>query len=456
MLIIVVLLNALLQCSDSGAFALLLVFYVLIVSSMSAASKQLIFDVMIIGAGAAGMMCAARLGAQGISVLLIDHAVKIGEKIRISGGGRCNFTNLALIDQDPAPFFVSRQPRFVRHALARYTARDFMDLLDQYHVPYHEKHAGQMFCDRSAKDVIFVLQQECKRAGVQWQTACQIQSVEVFSSESPTRFLIRSNTGKYRGRKLVVATGGLAAPAIGASGLGYEIGKQTGHEIVPPKAALVPLRFESWAKNGFDALAGISLPVRIGTPHGKKSIQFDEDLLFRHGGLSGPAILQISSYWKKGQHIHIDLCPDVDLAQRLCTEKSGQKIQLDTAIMQLAPQLPKRLLRFFLTQEKFSVFSRQPWANTPNTILRALGEQLNEWSLLPCGDYGHKKAEATRGGIATCELDAKTMASRLHPDLYFIGEVIDVTGWLGGYNLQWAWSSAVCAARAIGQEILST
>lgn len=325
-----------------------------------------------------------------------------------------------------------------------------MNLLDRHGIAYHEKHKGQMFCDRSAQDVITVLQNECVRGSVSWHTGCTVEAVSALQAASGegTRFEVRTGQGVFCCRNLVVATGGLAVPAVGATPFGYELAKQFGHSIVPPEAALVPLRFEHWAQQGFDSLAGIALPVRIATGEGRQAAAFDEDLLFRHKGLSGPAILQISSYWQPGQALHIDLAPDIRLAEALCEGKHGQKIQLNTALKQLCPALPERLLDFWLARAEIAPFAAQKWADTPNAVLQKLGGSLNNWTLLPSGSDGHKKAEATRGGVSVKELDPKTMQSKLQPGLYFIGEVTDITGWLGGYNFQWAWASAVCAAQA--------
>ncbi|KPN71168.1 NAD(P)/FAD-dependent oxidoreductase [Neisseria sp. 83E34] len=415
------------------------------------AASPFYFDTLIIGAGAAGMMCAVRIGQHGKSVALLDHAVKIGEKIRISGGGRCNFTNRNLDGGDGSSYFVSQQPRFVRHALSRYTSRDFINLVERHGIAYHEKHKGQMFCNSSAVEIISMLKSECGKGQVQWYTGCRVDSVHVFQT-GIARFEIRSSSGVFHCADLVIATGGLAAPAIGATPFGYELAKQFGHSIVPPEAALVPLRFEHWEQHGYHTLSGIALPVCISTGEGKRVTVFDEDLLFRHKGLSGPAILQISSYWQPGQTLRIDLCPHTDLAQTLCEGKTGRKIQLNTALKQLCPDLPDRLLDFWLAQEAFAPYAAQKWADIPNAVLQRLGHSLNNWTLLPSGSDGHKKAEVTRGGVNVKEIDAKTMQSKLQPGLYFIGEVMDITGWLGGYNFQWAWSSAVCAAEAICAE----
>ena len=239
---------------------------------------------------------------------------------------------------------------------------------------------------------------------------------------------------------------------VGATPRGYELAKQFGHRIVPPQAALVPLRFDHWAECGLDALSGIALPVRIRTGHGKHAMVFDEDLLFRHKGLSGPAILQISSYWQPGDSLEIDLVPDTDVAAALCQGQRGQKIRLKTALAQICPALPERLLAVWLAQAEFAPYAQHRWADIPHTVLQALGHSLQHWRLLPSGSDGHKKAEATRGGVDVREIDAKTMQSKLQEHLYFIGEVMDITGWLGGYNFHWAWASAVCAAAAIANK----
>lgn len=407
------------------------------------------FDVAVIGAGAAGMMCAGRLGLGGKRVVLIDHALKIGEKIRISGGGRCNFTNLNINGHDGSQYYVSQQPRFVRYALSRFTAADFVAMVVQHGIAYHEKHKGQLFCSGSAKEIVAMLQDECGRGGVVWQTGCTVNAVSVTGEGSGRRFTLDTAQGRVLCRDLVVATGGLAAPAVGATPWGYELAKQFGHSVVKPEAALVPLRFEHWQRDGLDSLSGIALPVRISTGSGKQAMAFDEDLLFRHKGLSGPAILQISSYWQAGNDIVVDLSPDCDVAAALCAGKHGQKVLLKTALRQLCPHLPERLLDVWLAQDAFAAFAAQKWADVPNSVLQQLGNSINAWTLCPSGSDGHKKAEATRGGVDVREIDPKTMQSRLQSGVYFIGEVMDITGWLGGYNFQWAWASGVCAAQAI-------
>lgn len=421
------------------------------------------YDAVIIGAGAAGMMCAAQAGRLGLRTALVDHAVKIGEKIRISGGGRCNFTNRLIDGRDPSPFYLSEQPRFVRHALSRYTAADFLQLLDRHGIAYQEKHKGQMFCRDSAQDIIAMLQTECRQGAVDWYTGRRIDSASLSREALPTNetaafqtastplFRIPTDQETLSARFLVIATGGLAAPAVGATAFGYEAAKRFGHRIVPPQAALVPLKFENWTENGYADLAGIALPVRISTAHDRGSISFDEDLLFRHKGLSGPAILQISSYWQSGRPIEIDLAPDTALAEALCQGKTGSKIRLSTALKQLCPTLPERLAACWLARAEFKPYADKNWADTPDAVLQALGNSLNRWTVLPSGSDGHKKAEVTRGGVDVAQIDAKSMQSKQTAGLYFIGEVMDVTGWLGGYNFQWAWSSAVCAARHMAQ-----
>lgn len=410
------------------------------------------FDLIIIGAGAAGMMCAAKAGQAGFSVLLIDHAKRIGEKIRISGGGFCNFTNLNIDGFDASPFYVSENPRFVRYALSQYRAQDFIKLVEKYGIPYTEKHRGQLFCDReakaSARDIIEMLQKECEIGGVKWQIECSVTKIsKPASQEEP--FILESSHGEFRGKRLVIATGGLAIPKIGASDFGYRIAKQFGHSIIETRPALVPLQFDFWAQENFAELAGISLPVKVSTKVKKRTIEFEEDLLFRHKGLSGPAILQISSYQIPGQPIVIDLLPTTDLAEELCREKRGKRMQLDTALSELAPTFPKRLVQFWLEKAPFAQYAKHPWADIPDKVLTALGKSLNHWEITPSGTDGHRVAEATRGGVNTRELNPRTMESNLQKNLYFIGEVVDVVGWLGGYNFQWAWGSANCLVEGI-------
>jgi predicted Rossmann fold flavoprotein len=412
---------------------------------------KLFKNTIVIGAGAAGMMAAAVAGQRGVSVLLIDHASKIGEKIRISGGGRCNFTNVNLNGGDGSKHFISQNPRFVRPALSHYTAQDFVQLLKNHRVKYHEKHKGQLFCDHSAQDVIDVLQAECATGGVEWRTGCAVKQIRVLTGNDAARFeLDTANAGVWQCQNLIIATGGLSIPVIGATGFGFEIAKQFGHTVTELSPALVPLVFGQWAEKGWTNLAGVALPVRVSTGAGKKATAFDEDLLISHKGLTGPAILQISNYWQTSEALRVDICPNVDLADALTSGKLGARVQLDTALAQLAPHLSKRLLQHWFEQPAFAPHAKHKWADVPDKVLKELAASLNAWTLTPNGTEGYKKAEVTRGGVAVSELNNQTMESRLQAGLYFIGEVMDVTGWLGGYNFQWAWASGVAAGRAVG------
>jgi predicted Rossmann fold flavoprotein len=394
------------------------------------------FDVVMIGAGAAGLFCAGVAGQLGLKVLVIDHAEKVAEKIRISGGGRCNFTNR---DAQPSNF-LSENPHFCRSALARYTPQDFITLMQRHRIPFHEKHKGQLFCDESAEDVIGMLLRECEQGGVtRWQP-CGVQAVR----QVATGYELDTSRGPVRSSRLVVATGGLSIPKIGATDFGYRLAKQFGHRIVETRPALVPLTFDPahWAP--FAALSGLSLPVHIETGKGKAAGRFDEDLLFTHRGLSGPAILQISSYWRGGEPITLDLLPGRDLAGELLAAKSGGKRQVGNA---LAATIPSRLAEAWLASQP--ELAAKPLADTRDRDLQALAERLQAWSLAPSGTEGYKKAEVTAGGVDTRELSSQTMESRLAPGLHFIGEVVDVTGWLGGYNFQWAWASAAACAQGL-------
>ncbi|GGZ87864.1 membrane protein [Ignatzschineria indica] len=413
------------------------------------------FDLIIVGAGAAGMMAASYAGKAGLSVLLLDHATKIGEKIRIAGGGFCNFTNTHIDGFDAAPYYVSENPKFVRYALSNFTAQDFIALVERYQIPYTEKHRGQLFCDRelgaSSKDIINMLLNECKEAAVELRKGCRVDTI----TKSADRFQVESSEGLLTASSIIIATGGLAIPKIGATDFGYRIAKSFGHAIIPTRPALVALHFDFWEAEGYTTLAGISMPVEISTQSGKRAkdrITFDEDLLFRHKGLSGPAILQISSYLHPGGSITINFAPGIDLTQALLDLKQRAKYQLERAITELIPTLPKRFIQFWLQRAPFQSYLTTPLPEIPHKILETLGVSLNAWSITPSGTDGHKTAEATRGGVNTKELNPKSMESRLVENLYFIGEVVDVVGWLGGYNFQWAWGSAVCAATAIAKK----
>jgi predicted Rossmann fold flavoprotein len=391
------------------------------------------FDVAVIGAGAAGLFCAGIAGQLGSRVLLIDHAAKVAEKIRISGGGRCNFTNR---EAGPANF-LSANPHFCRSALARYTPQDFIGLVQRHRIPWHEKHKGQLFCDESAEDIIGMLLRECEQGGVtRWQP-CGVQAVR----QAGSGFEIDTDRGVVRAARVVIATGGLSIPKIGATDFGYRIAKQFGHRLIETRPALVPLTFEPAAWAPFVGLAGLSLPVGIRTSPAKGGGSFVEDLLFTHRGLSGPAVLQISSFWKPGTPLQIDLAPGIDLAEHLAGSKLGSRRKLGN---ELAALLPSRLAESWLAGQGDKLL-----ADTRDRDLQQLAQGLKAWELTPSGTEGYRKAEVTAGGVDTRELDSRTLQSRRVPGLYFIGEVVDVTGWLGGFNFQWAWASAMACARAL-------
>ena len=394
------------------------------------------FDVAVIGAGAAGMMCAAVAGQRGKSVILIDHAEKLAEKIRISGGGRCNFTNLHTGPQN----FLSQNPHFCKSALARYTAQDFIGLVKRYHIAFHEKHKGQLFCDRSAEDIIAMLKAECDAGRVAWRMPCKVGGV-VKEGED---FVIALEGGPMRARQLVIASGGLSIPKIGATDFAYRIAKQFGLKLIEPRPGLVPLTFDEAAWQPFVPLAGMSLPVDIETGEKKQRGYFREDLLFTHRGLSGPAVLQISSFWDAGMALTLNLLPETDLSQVLIESKSSVKKNLGNFLAQF---LPARLAEGWLVANGFQADARLP--DMQDKQLRRLGESINSWRIVPNGSEGYRKAEVTRGGVDTKELSQQSMMATKVAGLHFIGEAVDVTGWLGGYNFQWAWASGFAAGSAI-------
>ncbi|MBB3220808.1 NAD(P)/FAD-dependent oxidoreductase [Pseudoduganella umbonata] len=398
------------------------------------------FDVVVIGAGAAGMMCAAAAGQRGKRVVLVDHAEKLAEKIRISGGGRCNFTN---IHAGPANF-LSENPHFAKSALSRYTPQDFLALVKKYRIAYHEKHKGQLFCDDSAEQIIDMLKAECNAGNVRWRMPATVQSIE----KQDERFLVQTSAGLIDAGAVVIATGGLSIPKIGATDFGYRIAKQFGLGIVEPRPALVPLTFDAQQWQPFVPLAGVSLEVDVetGTLKGRKATgaRFREDLLFTHRGLSGPAILQISSFWQPGTPITINLLPELDVAATLLEGKGTIKKHLGNV---LAQWLPSRLAEGLLQAHGFNADARL--ADLPDAQLRRLGQAINGWTVTPNGSEGYRKAEVTRGGVDTKELSQQTMMVNSVPGLYFIGESVDVTGWLGGYNFQWAWASGMVAGLSV-------
>ncbi|MFZ6798617.1 NAD(P)/FAD-dependent oxidoreductase [Undibacterium sp. Di24W] len=403
---------------------------------MSQENSKSYFDLIVIGAGAAGMMCAATAGQRGKRVLLIDHAVKLAEKIRISGGGRCNFTNLYAGPQN----FLSDNPHFCKSALSRYTPQDFLSLVKRYKIAFHEKHKGQLFCDDSAEEIIRMLKSECDMGKVQWRMPCSVQTV----AKAEKGFEIQTDQGVVFSKSVVIATGGLSIPKIGATDFSFRIAKEFELKVIALRPALVPLTFDADSWEPFVPLSGISLEVDIETGEKKNKAVFREDLLFTHRGLSGPAVLQISSFWQPGQAIRVNLLPEVDVAQDLIDAKSTTKKNLANY---LAAFLPVRLVDGLLLAHGFDGSLRI--ADMQDKRLRLLGEKLNRWELLPNGSEGYRKAEVTRGGVDTRELSQQSMMVNKVPGLYFIGEAVDVTGWLGGFNFQWAWASGVAAGTAI-------
>ena len=399
------------------------------------------YDAVVIGAGAAGLFCAGVAGQRGLKVLVIDHAVKVAEKVRIAGGGRCNFTNRDLDPRAPHRHFLGENPQFCRSALSRYTAQDFIDLVNRHQIPFHEKHKGQLFGDRSSEDFIRMLMAECEAGGVERWQPCAVQTVRTTGDGG---YELDTDRGVVRALQVVVATGGLAIPQIGATDWGYRIARQFGLRVVEPRPALVPLTFDSQAWAPYAQLAGLSLPVRIETGPQKKRMAFDEDLLFTHRGLSGPAVLQISSYWQPGAPLALDLAPGAALAEALLQAKTVSRKRIAN---ELAAYVPARLADTWAQQEPAW---QRPVNEASDKALAELAARLSAWSLVPTGTEGYKKAEVTAGGVDTRALSQQTLEST-QPGLYFIGEVVDVTGWLGGYNFQWAWSSGWACAQGLAQ-----
>lgn len=386
------------------------------------------FDVVVIGAGAAGMMCAATAGRRGRRVLLVDHYPKLGEKIRISGGGRCNFTNL---HASPANY-LSRNPHFCRSALARYTARHFIALVERHGIAYHEKTLGQLFCDGSSRQVIAMLRAECDEGRVEWRMPCEVRGV----ARAGPGFRVDTSAGPVHCASLVVATGGLTVPKIGATPYGYRLAEQFGLAVVPPKPALVPLSLDPQAIARYGDLSGVSLDAEVSC----RGARFRESLLFTHRGLSGPAILQASSYWQDGpaaDPIHVNLLPGVDPGA-LLAEHRRAKAQLATV---LAERLPKRFAQAWCEAHGLV----KPMGELPDKALAGAARELADWPVHPSGTLGYNKAEVTLGGVDTRALSSKTMEATAVPGLFFIGEVVDVTGHLGGFNFQWAWASGHAA-----------
>ncbi len=403
------------------------------------------FDVVVVGAGAAGMMCAAVAGQRGRRVLLVEHAERLAEKIRISGGGRCNFTNLHCRPEA----FLSRNPHFCRSALARYTARDFIALVEKHGIAFHEKTLGQLFCDDSSAQIIAMLKAECDSAGVQWAMPVAIAGIARRPGNANAGFDVATSQGTYSCASLVIATGGLAIPKIGATPFGYRIAEQFGIAVVPPKAALVPLAAPPEWLERYGPLSGASFDTTASCDWAaRKTARFREAALITHRGLSGPAILQVSSYWQmaggKGD-IELDLLPamarDSDTAEWLAQYRHGQQ-PLGKLLVEF---LPQRFAQAFADAHGWV----RPLNELSNAVVAEMVDALRHWRIRPSGTLGYEKAEVTLGGVDTDALSQQTMAARAVPGLYFIGEVVDVTGWLGGYNFQWAWSSGHSAGLSV-------
>jgi predicted Rossmann fold flavoprotein len=382
------------------------------------------YDVIIIGAGAAGLMCAIEAGKRGRRVCVIDHSKKAAEKVRISGGGRSNFTNMYASPNN----FISANPHFCKSALSRYTQYDFMALMDKHAIAYHEKKLGQLFCDNSAQDLIDMLLNECDKNNVTVSLSTTIDKV----NKTTDTYELSTSSGKMNSKSLIIACGGLSIPKIGASGFGYDIAKQFGHTIIDTRAGLVPLTFQNEILNMCKNLSGLSAEARV---YAQDKTSFAEGLLFTHRGLSGPSILQISSYWDEGESIVVNLLPTIDVLELLKNNRDENPKQDIQNI--LSSYLPKRLV--IAICDNVNVHGRL--ADLSNKALEFIATHINEWNVTPNGSEGYRTAEVTLGGVNTNELSSKTMESKLSDGLYFIGEVVDVTGHLGGFNFQWAWSS---------------
>jgi len=404
-------------------------------------------DVLVLGAGAAGLMCAIEAGRRGRRTLVLDHADRPGKKILISGGGRCNFTNINARPEN----YLSANPHFAKSALSRYTPHHFLALVEEHCIPWHEKHLGQLFCDRSAQDIVTMLLRECKDANATIQLNTSVVSV----ARSDCGFLIQTSTGTIAAESLVVATGGLSIPKMGATPFGYRIAEQFGLPIVATRPALVPLVLSPEDQARWCDLAGLSAEVIASLPSaatpGKINARsrpprstFREKMLFTHRGLSGPAVLQISSYWHPGEPIELDLAPDYPVIAPLLTSKGRRdRAAVAVALRSVHPaRLADRIVELHLPASDASTFALS------NATLENLKNTLHRWRITPAGTEGYAKAEVTAGGVSTDALDARTMQARAVPGLYFIGEVVDVTGWLGGYNFQWAWASGVAAGQS--------
>jgi predicted Rossmann fold flavoprotein len=395
------------------------------------------WDVVVIGAGAAGLMCAITAGQRGRRVLVLERANKPGKKILMSGGGRCNFTNLYV----EADNYLSENPHFCKSALSRYTQWDFIDWVCRHQISYHEKTQGQLFCDDSSKDILNMLLVEAGQAGVTVKTHCAISGVDGGSGEKGL-YQLQTSLGDIQAESLVVASGGLSVPTLGGSGFGYQLAEQFGHSLVPLRPALVPFTFSDGFKLLSEKLSGVSVRARVHA--GKQS--FLENILFTHRGLSGPAVLQISSYWREGHLVFVDLLPEEQCLQYLVGQKQQQpKALLRTVLSQLLP----RKLVLSLESMWWPEQAEKPLAEQSELFLSTIADRIHRWELKPSGTEGYRTAEVTLGGVDTATISSKTMESQKQPRLYFVGEVLDVTGHLGGFNFQWAWASGFAAGQVV-------
>lgn len=396
--------------------------------------SQTQFDVIIIGAGAAGLMCALTAGYRGRKVLLVDNAKQLGRKILISGGGRCNFTNY----HTDANAYLCANPHFVKSALARFSQFDFIAMVERHGINFHEKTLGQLFCDESAKDIVTMLTTECEWAGVTTQLRTDINAI---TTNADGEYCLATSAGAFSCQSLVIATGGLSMPKLGATPYGYKVAEQFGLQVLPTTAALVPFTLQPDDKAKYEELSGIALPVVITAECGQS---FKEAMLFTHRGLSGPAVLQISSYWQPGQAVAVNLLPEHDFVQWLNTiTQESPKLSFKNALSRL---LPKRLVERLV---ELGELPDKPVNQLSKSEIQQLGEYLHQWRIAPNGTEGYRTAEVTLGGVDTDELSSKTMEAKRQAGLFFIGEVVDVSGWLGGYNFQWAWSSGYAAGEAV-------
>lgn len=399
-------------------------------------------DVLVIGGGAAGLFCAFTAAQRGLRVRVVEHANRVGKKILMSGGGRCNFTNRRV----GAEHFLSANPHFCKSALARYKPEQFIALVDRHGIAWHEKELGQLFCDDSSKQIVQLLLDECAAAKVRIDVGCEVATV---GREGDT-FVLQTPLGTLHARKLVVATGGLSVPTLGATGFGYEIARQFGHAVLPTRAGLVPLTLSGRPLEQWQDLSGVSLPVAASAGRAR----FGNALLITHRGLSGPAMLQISNYWQPGEPLRIDLLPGRDVLPLLLeAQKARPRAELPTVLAELWPRrFAERFFELVVTAPRAADATParpQRLADYRHETLREIARAIHDWPIVPSGTEGYRTAEVTLGGVDTAEISSTTFESRRVPGLYFIGEVLDVTGWLGGYNFQWAWSSAHACAQAV-------